>query len=72
VAPGKNVPETCRIGGSFRRGFGRTANRYDAERPHSALGSDLIACTVCVGAREVVGVDRLRVPQFAVYPCECR
>jgi hypothetical protein len=33
--------------------------------------NDLIECTACITAHEVTCVDRLRVPQFAAYPCEC-
>jgi hypothetical protein len=34
--------------------------------------ADLIECTACIAEHEVLCVDRLRVPQFATYPCECR
>ncbi len=31
----------------------------------------IIECTACVAEHAVLCVDRLRVPQFAAYPCEC-
>lgn len=33
--------------------------------------AELVECTACIAEHEVVCVDRLRVPQFAAYPCEC-
>ena len=33
--------------------------------------ADVIECTACIAEHEVLCVDRLRVPQFVAYPCEC-
>ena len=41
------------------------------DRPVDTL-ADLIECTACIAAHEITCVDRLRVPQFVDYPCECR
>lgn len=40
------------------------------DRPVGTL-ADLVECTACIAEHEVVCVDRLRVPQFTAYPCEC-
>ncbi|MCC6849779.1 MAG: hypothetical protein IT294_14840 [Deltaproteobacteria bacterium] len=40
------------------------------DRPVATL-ADLVECAACVTEHEVLCVDRLRVPQFAAYPCEC-
>ncbi len=40
------------------------------DRPVETL-ADLIECTACIAEHEVLCVDRLRVPQFVAYPCEC-
>ena len=34
--------------------------------------ADVIECTACIAEHEITCVDRLRVPQFSAYPCECR
>jgi hypothetical protein len=34
--------------------------------------ADVIECTACIAEHEVACFDRLRVPQFSAYPCECR
>ena len=40
------------------------------DQPVATL-ADVVTCTACVAEHEVVCVDRLRVPQFVGYPCEC-
>jgi hypothetical protein len=40
------------------------------DQPVTTL-ADVVTCTACVAEHEVVCVDRLRVPQFVGYPCEC-
>ncbi|MCC6764628.1 MAG: hypothetical protein IT293_08190 [Deltaproteobacteria bacterium] len=40
------------------------------DRPVGTL-AELVECTACIAEHEVLCIDRLRVPQFAAYPCEC-
>jgi hypothetical protein len=41
------------------------------DQPIATL-ADVIECTACIAEHEVACFDRLRVPQFTAYPCECR
>jgi hypothetical protein len=41
------------------------------DQPIATL-ANVIECTACIAEHDVVCVDRLRVPQFTAYPCECQ